>query len=661
MINKIIKKFVVFLSFMMIFLPMFQIKNVYAQTETYTKGVVKGNDVSVRTGAGTNYGLVKSDTGGSIYLSSPESVEVLGSTNGWYKIKFLYSGFLYTGYINGSYLTTTTVTIDNNYKNSLITKGFPESYAKKLAILHALHPNWQFEVSKTGLNFSDVIQGEAYPVNKNLINSSNPTLRSTEDGAYINGVYTQYGTGWYAASKQTIAYFIDPRNFLDEGHVFMFELLSYNRDMHKVEVIQQILNSSFMQGAYAYNGTNWTFANTFMQAAATHNVSPVHLASRALQEQGKTGSVLSLGNGFNGNYIGYYNFFNIGASGNNDYDIIMNGLRYAYNKGWNSQYSSIVNGSSLMGNGYIKVGQDTLYYQKFNTINRNSLYSNQYMQNVKAVYSEAYSTYTGYYNSGLLESNYVFKIPVYENMPGVTTLSATENSDNTLKSLSVEGCNLNPSFISSATNYTCNVPINTKQVTVSAEKTSLYSTMNGDGVVILDNDKKEVKINVTAANGSVRTYTVTINRVASGKESPSDIISSLGYNNSNNIISGINVGEDVSNIITIVKNRFTLANITIKDKNDKEKTSGIIATGDKVTIKNNNVTTTFTAQITGDTNSDGQIDIADLLKVQKHIKKASKLTDVYYSSADINNDGTIDIGDLLKVQKHIKGVSKIEK
>ena len=336
MVNKMVKKFILFLSFMMVILPVIQVKNVYAQTETYTRGVVKGNDVSVRTGAGTNYGLVKTDTGGSIYLSSPESVEVLGSTNGWYKIKFLYSGFLYTGYINVSYLTTTTVTIDNNYKNSLITRGFPESYAKKLAILHALHPNWQFEISKTGLNFSDVVQGEAYPVNKNLINSSNSSLRSTEDGAYMNGVYTQYGTGWYAASKQTIGYFIDPRNFLDEGHVFMFELLSYNKDMHKAEVIQQILNSSFMQGAYSYNGANWTFANTFMQAAATHNVSPVHLASRALQEQGKTGSVLSLGKGYNGNYVGYYNFFNIGASGNNDYDIIMNGLKYAYNRGWNS-------------------------------------------------------------------------------------------------------------------------------------------------------------------------------------------------------------------------------------------------------------------------------------------------------------------------------------
>ena len=197
-IGLLISVSIIFLSFSSI--------SVKAETKTYTRGVVNGTSVSVRTGAGTNYSLVKTDTGSGIYLSSPESVEVLGSTNGWYHIQFLYSGFLYTGYINSQYLSVTTVNLDSNYENELINKGFPKSYAEKLTKLHALHPNWSFEVSNTGLNWNDVINGEAYPVNKNLISSSNQSLRSTEDGAYINGVYTQYGSGWYAASKQTISY-----------------------------------------------------------------------------------------------------------------------------------------------------------------------------------------------------------------------------------------------------------------------------------------------------------------------------------------------------------------------------------------------------------------------------------------------------------------------
>lgn len=657
--NKIIKSTIFFISIFTIFFQI-NIKNVNAAVTTYTRGVVKGSSVSIRTGAGTNYSLLKSDTGSGIYLSSPESVEVLGSNNGWYQIRFLYSGFIYTGYIRSDYLTTTTVNIDNNYESSLISKGFPSGYAKKLAILHALHPSWNFEVSNTGLDWNTVITSESYPVNKNLINSSNATLRSTNDGAYSNGVYTQYGTGWYAASSQTIAYFMDPRNFLDEGHVFMFEQLSYNPSKQTVSTVQQMLNSSFMKGNYIYNSTNWSFANTFIKAAQTYNVSPIHLASRALQEQGITGSPLSLGNGFGGNYVGYYNFYNIGATGNNDSDIIMNGLKYAYNKGWNSQYLSIVNGSSLIGNNYIAIGQDTLYYEKFNTIYKGSLYSHQYMQNVKAAYSEAYTTYTGYKNANLLESGYTFKIPVYSNMPDATTLSTNQNSDNTLKSLTVSNCNLSPSFISSATNYICSVPSSVKEVTISATKTSSYSSMKGNiGVVSLNSSSTIAKINVTAANGETRTYTITINKVESGKASPSDIISLLGYNNSNNIISGIELGKNISNLTSDIKNKFPSAQVIIKDKNGSNKANGAITTGDKIIITNNGQTNEYTSVLYGDINGDGKIDLIDLLKVQKHIKNASKLSSVYLTSADINKDGKVDLVDLLKVQKHIKGAAKI--
>ena len=311
----------------------------------------------------------------------------------------------------------------------------------------------------------------------------------------------------------------------------------------------------------------------------------------------------------------------------------------------------------MIGDGYIRNGQDTLYYEKFNTINKN--YGHQYQQNVKAAYSEAYSTYTGYYNSGAINQPYVFKIPTYNGMPDATTLSTSQNADNSLKSLSVSGCNLNPSFISSATNYTCTIDSSAKQVTVSAVKTSPYATVSGDGVVLLNQKITIVKVNVTAANGNVRTYTITINKIEPGKESPSDIISSLGYNNSNNIVSNISLDTNVSDIISKIKNKFPSATIIVRNKNNDIITSGIIVTGDTLTITNNNQNKTFTTSITGDINSDGKIDIADLLKVQKHIKNASKLSGVYLSSADINKDSIVDIGDLLKVQKHIKGVSKI--
>lgn len=650
------KILVVLISICMIILP---VKNVKAENKTFTRGVITGNSISVRTGPSTNYSLVKNDVGNSIYLYKPESVEVLGSTNGWYHISFLYSGFNYTGYVYGQYLTPTTVTIDSNYENSLKAKGFPASYATKLAKLHALHPNWDFVVANTNLNWSDVINGEAYPINKNLIQSSNASLRSTEDGAYSNGTYTQYGSGWYAASKQTIGYFMDPRNFLDEGHVFMFEALDYSSSNQSAATIQNMLNGSFMSGNINYNSQTLSFANTFLEAGRQNNVNPVHLASRVLLEQGTNGSVLTLGNGYNGNYVGYYNFFNVGASGNNDYDIIMNGLKYAYNKGWNNQYPSIVGGASTIGNNYIARGQVTLYWEKFNTITP-SYYTNQYMQNVKAPYSEAYSTYESYYNAGLMDSPFVFKVPVYNNMPDATTLSTTENATNTLSSLSVSNCNLNPSFTSSASNYSCTVGSDVNQVEVSANKTSAYSSVKGTGTYTI-NGNTTITVTVTAANGNIRSYVINITKQAAPVNvSPTDIISSMGYNNNGGVISKITLGTDVSNIAANIRNKYPTATVSIKDKDGNVKNNGLVSTNDKISITNSNQTTEFTVVIYGDTDGNGKVDITDLLKVQKNIKKVSMLSGNYLKAADTNKDGSVDISDLLKVQKQIKGVATIE-
>lgn len=54
-----------------------------------------------------------------------------------------------------------------------------------------------------------------------------------------------------------------------------------------------------------------------------------------------------------------------------------------------------------------------------------------------------------------------------------------------------------------------------------------------------------------------------------------------------------------------------------------------------------------------------KLNILDLLRVQKHILKASTLTGAQAQAGDVSKDETIDILDLLKVQKHILGVSDI--
>ncbi len=63
-------------------------------------------------------------------------------------------------------------------------------------------------------------------------------------------------------------------------------------------------------------------------------------------------------------------------------------------------------------------GQNTLYLQKFDIVNSDqSLYTNQYMQNLLAPMSEANNMLEIYKASNTVDSALNFIIPLYENMP----------------------------------------------------------------------------------------------------------------------------------------------------------------------------------------------------------------------------------------------------
>lgn len=657
----VIAVFILLLSF-------FKLDNVLAETKFKICSNLTEGSYLRSTPGGTP---IKDVDGNGVFLRNKSYMEVLETVmhNGeqYYKIYLNYYSNNYVGYVKSIWINNCNeYTLDDNYGNSLRNAGFPESYILPLQKLHAMHPSWDFQVSKTNLDWGTVVAKETETATQNLISFTNSldivdkSLLSTDGAAYNNGVYIQHQPGWYTPSKQTVAFYMDPRNWLNEQTVFMFEQLSFNEPFHTEANVQSMLNGSFMQGSYLYNGQMWTYANTFVDVGRKTGVNSVHLASRVLQEQGDNGRGATINmNGGDGQT--YYNHFNINASGSTVAQIVANALEVAKRNGWNNPYPSILGGASIIAKEYINAGQDTNYYQKFNTINHSNLYWHQYMQNIRALTSESRKTYNAYYNKGLINNSYTFKIPVYNNMPDATSLSISNNTDNTLSSLSVSGCNLNPSFNSAATNYTCSVLNSVNQVTVTASKTSSYSSMTGDGVVVLNNPSTEVNVVVTAANGDKRTYKITINKVEPGKESPADIISSLGYNNSNNMISGIELGTDSSNIIANIKNQYSLSSVEIKDKNGNVKSSGQIATGDQIIISSNNQTVIFVVVIKGDINSDGKISISDLAMIKAKLLGTNNLNGAYYEAADINRDGKISISDLAMVKAHLLGTSKITK
>lgn len=347
-------------------------------------------------------------------------------TQGFYLVEFVLKGVTYKGYVCADYIKTNVDT--SKYKDEFNAAGFPESYHEKLALLKELYPNWKFTGYKTGLDWNEAIKNES-TVGLSYIQSSNPLYLSLDEGSYnvTTGTYNEMETGgWYAANKATVAYYMDPRNFLDEKQIFMFENLGYNSTYQTETAVKSILSGTDLL----------QYSNYFLESSTYegNNVSPTMLAARSRQEVVKSGGGLS--NSANGSTFKeqvVYNFYNIGATpsckidGVPVYEPIQCGLQYAYAMGWTTPEIAIKKGAKQIASGYINDGQNTLYFQKWNvTSNSHGNYSHQYMTNIMAPTSEAKSTYSAYSEiEGLLDSEIEFIIPVYENMP--TEVSSLPN------------------------------------------------------------------------------------------------------------------------------------------------------------------------------------------------------------------------------------------
>lgn len=280
---------------------------------------------------------------------------------------------------------------------------FPESYQEALYALKEAHPNWVFVKMNTELEWDKVVT-EELKGGRSLVHGSNVT-------AMKEGLY---GQNWYYASEEALEYYLDPRSRLTEDKIFQFEQLTYNKSYHTEAALQSFLDNTFMKGQIP--GTVMTYAFGITAIGKQFDVSPFHLASRVYQEQGDGTSPLISGN-YPG-YEGYYNYYNIGATGSTDKEVIENGLAYAKKQNWNSPYYSLHFGAEVIAANYIAKGQDTLYLQKFDVDSSDGeLYWHQYMQNIGAPDSEGRNIKKLYESAGALDNTFVFKIPVYENMP----------------------------------------------------------------------------------------------------------------------------------------------------------------------------------------------------------------------------------------------------
>ena len=272
-------------------------------------------------------------------------------------------------------------------------------YKAQLESIKSRHPNWDINIYYTGLDWNSVIDGEFQ-----MVDSSPRSLTQKGNQWRVDATRYDVSLSWFRASKAAIAYMMDPRNSFEDDYIFQFQDISSSSGT-KAD-IKKMVKGTFID--------NDSCIQAILDAAKESNISPFHLASRIIQESGANGSSIMNGYSYGGKTV--YNLFNINVSGNGNSGI-QNGAKYAYDHGWFSKEASIKGGAAFLRTGYLNRGQTTAYFQKYNVVQLNGLYSNQYMQNIHAANSEGMKIYAGYKSAGLVDSHFSFAIPLYDNMP----------------------------------------------------------------------------------------------------------------------------------------------------------------------------------------------------------------------------------------------------
>ena len=552
------------------------------------------------------------------------------------------------------------------YKQTLKSgiSSFPEEYKKALEQIQKLHPNWTFEAYYTGLPWDTLILNETATHGRNrVIKSSDYSWKCT---------CGNLASGYVCASEGITKYYLDPRNFLNEVNIFQFLEISYNDKIHNIEGVKKAVKGTFLDSEVTYiviekkevevekeiidntiaiegntvgNDVGKTeivkeiqdveveykkhYAEIILEAAKQSNMSPYSIVTKIIQEVGTKGSS-SVSGTYEG-YKGYYNFYNLGAydTGN----AIVNGLKYAREKGWNNQYKAIIEGAKEIANSYTNAGQNTAYFYKWDVVGTKILQSgktqnvsgsdmfwHQYMTNVQDPTSQSKSLYNTYAKNNILDEALNFVIPVYEKMP-------TENA--MPSGLTTEDGDLY------YVNCTDGLTIRETPTTSGKKIGTLYKNTL---VVMLERECIEAdgyKWDKIRLSNNVIGYTASKYLTFKAESTKKEYKYEETENNENIII-------------------MTLG-ITI-EKIEGGTAVGEIKTGAKIKIGDKE----YTAVVLGDPSGDGDINSADLLKIVKHLKGTSKITEKHIeTAADVTHDGNINSADLLKIVKHLKGTSKI--
>ncbi|MDD4541720.1 MAG: dockerin type I domain-containing protein [Eubacteriales bacterium] len=680
-----------------------------AETVINKYGTIINNSTNYRTGPSTSYpSLGKLDANTRVEVLKRVEGQVLEGSSYWYQIKPISYGDV--GYVAGYLIKISEEAIkppeaqidpDVDFEAYLVQQGFPESYRPALRTLHAKYPKWKFTashpVNKDGspMKWSTVMAYESALNLKNSIPASYPVAqRSFDKGAYNYRTNSWYysDAGFLYANPEIIAYYLDPRNFLNENHIFQFENLSYNPEIHTRANTAYSLKGSFMEDGKSVlvndeNGveSNMMYPDIFIKAAEWSKANPVFLAERVIQEVGKTGS--DSVSGTVSGYEGIYNFYNIGAySGTNP---ILNGLQYAkygsarqpdsltaterdfYLLPWTNPYFAIVGGARWISEGYINAGQKTPYYQKWN-IDYNHRYGpwwHQYMGNVLAPTFEGKRVFGTYRDRGILDNAHEFVIPVMADMPAEPAPFPTDNRNrnNWLQSITVSG-SMTPAFNSEVYSYSVSVAKDVERFTVNASAYHSLCKIEGTGVYSLKYGENVIELRAISERGDIRKYYITVNRAGTPQEGdpnqPAPVMTSDILDVGDIYVSNVPPQEGKNTVEYLSQNlKMPEGYRLVISANDEVVSSGTVGTGAKLSLFYGNAVTAskdYYLLIYGDPSGDGVINSHDSMAAYRFILGITQPSELEKLAMDVNKDGKVNSHDTMGIYRHILVIKLID-
>ena len=338
--------------------------------------------------------------------------ELDGDRDKWYKIGYGKS-YKKTGYVYSTLvIAKPEYKTDKAFEKTL--SDFPESYHDDLRSLHAKYPNWQFIADKVNLSFKDAVDLQYSPASKDckinkklveLIYGGNEWRDMRAFNKKTEKWTTKYDT-WTYASYDAIAYFADPRNYLEDAYIFAFLQQPYDKKLQNKAGLRTVVAGTFLEKGY--DNDKDAYIDDLMLAAKKSGVSPYVIAAAIIVEVGPNGSTVTSGK-YKG-YKGYYNFYNWNATGE---DVIGNALKFAKEKGWNTREKAIVEGAKLYAEAYVAAGQDTYYYKNYNyTVEPYS--EHQFAESIYGSIIDAKKISKAFLDDP--NKTVIFKIPVFEEM-----------------------------------------------------------------------------------------------------------------------------------------------------------------------------------------------------------------------------------------------------